>query len=68
MTDIDNLNPIQRRAHCKLLIARQLAINNGYRWQEQPSTTQQRKAQATFSTHAESILATVERTAYTFRW
>lgn len=58
---------ITMRKRCALLIARQIAIANGYAWQLHPSASQS-KVQARYMTTAESCLATIERSMVSFRW
>lgn len=55
------------RKQTVVLIARQIAIHNGYTWQLVPTSSGQIKAQDKYRTLAESILATVERAA-AVRW
>jgi hypothetical protein len=55
------------REETKLLIARQIAIHEGYTWQLHPSAGQLKK-QCRYLTLAENILATVERKMADWRW
>lgn len=55
-----------RKRHV-LLVARQIAIANGYTWTFTPSASQS-KVQAKYMTTAESIVATIERGMSSFRW
>lgn len=56
-----------RRADTKRMIARQIAIADGYVWQSHPNAQQMRKHQ-TYLTLAENILATVERCMTKWSW